>query len=187
MPDFSIVTDKLTKKVGPLPVWVWGAAALVILYAVYKRRQTPTDVSPVAISPPDEGMITGDNGTSFEGLTGGGVGNIGGGTGPVYQDPGPSYDPGFYPSPPVNDYSPVFEPAPPVYEPAPGPSVITAPTIKTQAIGPTKQTSFVWSGVTYRKGDLAKFRAALKKSGVAYSTWAKNHPKAAQDVFGTMN
>ena len=180
MPELPIIGDKLTKKIGPLPVWVWGAAALVILYAVYKRSKTPDDVSAVAISPPDEGMVTGDNGTSFEGLTGGGVGNIGNGTGPVYQDPGPSYNPDpWYPSP-------VFEDAAPVYEPAPGPTVITASPVQT-TVTASKQTSFVWSGVTYRKGDLAKFRAALKKSGVAYSLWAKNHPKAAMDVFGTMN
>ena len=180
MPELPIIGDKLTKKIGPLPVWVWGAAALVILYAVYKRSKTPDDVSAEAISPPDEGMITGDNGTSFEGLTGGGVGNIGNGTGPVYQDPGPSYDPSWYPSP-------VFETTPPVYEPTPGPTVITGAPVKVASVNPTKQTSFVWSGVTYRKGDLGKFRTALKKSGVAYSSWAKNHPKAAMDVFGTMS
>lgn len=182
----------LTKKIGPLPVWAWGAVALGLIGVYIYSRRKPADVSSVSLSPPDEGMLQADDGNSFEGLTGGGVGNLGGGTGPVYTDGasggsggnGGSGGGGWYPEYP----SAVYEPTPPDWNP-PGDSFPTTTVVaKPQpvAVTPTKQTSFVWAGVTYRKTDLAKFRAYLKKNGQSYATWAKLHPKAAMDVFGTM-
>jgi hypothetical protein len=172
----------LTKKIGPLPVWAWGAVVLGLIGVyLYSRSRPPKGADIVPLSGPDEGMVTADSGASFEGLTGGGVGNIGNGTGGSYQDSGGYYPPG----PSFLDSSPVFEASPPIFEPSPvsSPTIIQAPTTTVAA---TKQTSFVWSGKTYTRGDLAAFRAVLKKSGVTYSHWATLHPKAAREVFGTM-
>jgi hypothetical protein len=170
----------LTKKIGPLPVWAWGAVALGLIGVyLYSRSRPAKDTSAVTFSGADAGMVTADDGSSFEGLTGGGAGNLGNGTGGVYGSGGGGGDYTYYPPPPV------YEGTPPTYEPAPGPTVLTqAPA--TTTVTPTKQTSFQWGGKTWRKGDLAAFRKWLTSHGTSYKTWASNHPKAAMDVFGTM-
>lgn len=182
--------NPLVKKYGPLPGWAWGAIAIGFVAMVIYFRRTQGDTEAVPLTPPDEGMIRGDDGSEFTGLTGGGVGNIGSGTGSVYTDPLPSLPadiPTYYPQPYFQDPAPVYEPLAPVYEPepvyAPEPTVVTQP--KT-TVTPTKQTSFQWGGRTWRKGDYLAFKAWLKKRGVTYASWAKNHPKAAMDVFGKM-
>lgn len=168
----------LTKKVGPLPVWAWGAVVLGLIgvYLYSRSRPPKEDVSAVAFSDPGEGMVTADDGSSFEGLTGGGVGNLGNGTGGISGGGGNIWG---------GEPSPVFEPTPPTFEPTPGPTVITEVQPAT-TVAATKQTSFVWSGKTYTRSDLTAFRAVLKKSGITYSHWATLHPKAAREVFGTM-
>lgn len=176
----------LTKKIGPLPTWAWGAIAVgFVVVVVYLRRGSGGDSSAVAISPPDEGMIAGPDGSEFTGLTGTGVGNLGNGSGGGGGDTGYYYPPdggGYFPGP----YYPVspYEQTPITHEPDEPSSGGTA--VKVAAPAPTKQTSFVWDGKTYTRSDLPAFRAWLKAHGQNYATWASNHPKAAQEVFGTM-
>lgn len=90
---------QLTRKVGPLPMWVWLTAAVAVGWWYYKRRTAEQsdgqnggdgsgDVSN-GVSSPDSGTFTGTNSLTVDGasasqtssgalLTGGWVGNPGG-------------------------------------------------------------------------------------------------------------
>jgi len=132
-------------------------------------------------------MIRGDDGSEYTGLVGGGVGNIGGGTGTPYVDPLPPAD-YYYPPAPMEPLLPIFDTPqyPTDYQPEPTPPPAPVQVATPKVITPAKQTSFQWGGKTWYKKDYAAFKAWLKKRGVTYATWAKNHPKAAMDVFGKM-
>jgi len=178
--------NALTKKIGPFPVWAWGIGALVFIGVVYYMRKGMEE--PIEPTDSDYGQEPIAAGAGPGGISGG---NGSGGGGTIYDplpplEPLPSYPP-----------EPVYVIPDPIYEQPFQPYPIQAPEAepppdtgqKTTVATPQKQTSFLWGGKTWRKGDLAKFRNYLKgtkgiyKGPKGYALWAKNHPKVVAD-FG---
>lgn len=62
----------LTRKLGPLPVWMWGAAAVVIYLYVKKRNAAAAGGGPFAVTPAGTVPTTGGIGSSD--MAGGGSG-----------------------------------------------------------------------------------------------------------------
>lgn len=68
-PAGASFTDRLTHKVGPLPVWAWAAVILVVGYLIYRRSgggaQAQTTAAPVSsgTSGSDTGAVSGGGGS----------------------------------------------------------------------------------------------------------------------------
>lgn len=189
--------NQLTKKIGPLPTWAYIAGGILFVGMVwYMRRNASSDVSatdtgyePAQSSTalaPDTQYI----GSSDGSLYGSGVySDV-----PVGTDMGTpvGYPPDFLSTLLAGVIQNGLSGGPTIYE-NPSNPLQTNPepgTVGTQAVATktatAKQTSFQWGGKTWTRKDLAAFRKWLTAHGSNYSAWAKNHPKAAMDVFGTM-
>lgn len=189
----------LTKKIGPLPTWAWVGVGLLFVGMVFyfRRSQDSGDGAEVAYTP-DGSQIAGS-------LPGSESQYIGSSDGSLHDSlAGSSYDYSAFDTGTPVGYPPDFlsgllaglqgsglSGGPmPIYEPPTDPFTTnpagTSQGTQAVATKSQKQTSFTWAGKVYTKKDEAAFRAYLKKTGVAYSTWAKNHPQAAKDVFGKM-
>ena len=193
-----------TKKLGPLPTWAWVAGGLLFVGMVVYFRRNSGDVAPAEV---DNSQIGAPAETPPQ--------YIGSSDGSVYGG-GATYDPAdFAEGDPVgfptgmsgsdflsgllagiqsgSGFSPT--PAPTIFEPPTQPyqTQTAAPTtgqgtqtVQTTTATEPKQTSFMWDGKRYGRGDFGTFKAYLKLHGLSYKDWASKHPKAAMDVFGTM-
>jgi hypothetical protein len=181
------------RKIGGMKAWQWAALlGVAILIGVWLRRRAQATADTAgAIEESVVYSTTEDQ--AIPGTVGGGAG--GGGAGYTSSEaPAPT----FFPSPfepeayplftggglpsffPSLGLAPVIDQAPiTTQEAASAPVAVRAP-----AVAPAKQTSFTWSGITYRAGDKAKFQAWLKSHGASYTVWKASHRKAACDVFG---
>lgn len=82
------IKSSLTRKLGPLPVWVWGIAGGATIALVIRARRGSSSASSSTATPTGtSGLDT--SGAGFGGGVGGGGSGSGGGSG-GYLDPGPT-------------------------------------------------------------------------------------------------
>ena len=186
--------ESANRKIGGMKAWQWAVligAAIIIGLWLRRRARAMADTAGAI----EESVVySSTEDQAIPGTVGGGIG--GGGVGftpseapapsffpaPIEPEPYPLFTggglPSFFPS---LGLAPVVDVAPITTQEAASAPVTAA---RTTAIAPAKQTSFTWSGITYRAGDKAKFQAWLKAHGASYTVWKAAHRKAACDVFG---
>lgn len=178
------------RKIGGVKTWQWavilGVAILAGLWL--RRRRAATFDTSSAIE--ESVVFSTQEDQPIGGTVGGGVG--GGGVGFTAPEAPP---PPFFPQFDNDPFSiftggglPIFDPslglAPDlILSPVTTQSASSAPSVAITAPTSTKQTSFVWAGITYRSGDKEKFQRWLKAHGASYTIWKAAHRKAACDVF----
>lgn len=195
--------NQLTKKIGPLPTYAWVGIGVAFIAMVWFMRRNSSDDGASATAYSDDGGLTSEGiapPTQYIGSSDGSVYGSGTYSDAPYGDTGMpvGYPPDFLNTLLAGLIPNGYTPGPTIYEPPSVPYQTqpeTGASVGTQvaktATAPAKQTSFRWGDGkggtrTYTKGDEAAFRAVLKKTGTSYAAWAKNHEKAARDVFGKM-
>ena len=205
------VKGTLTRKLGPLPAWVWGLVVVGVVI-LYRRHQAASSAAAAATPLPAVGA---DTTSTAAGDTSGGVGASVGGTGgsgspasnlssdligQLYAQGGATIDSltNALISQEYANTTPSDSSVPPMVPagsstPAPGgpasqPASPATPTAQGGSIAPhATQTSagmLQWGGLTFTS------KAAFDRWAVAHGTTSRaelaNHPQARQ-IYGTLN
>lgn len=186
-----------TRKIGPLPAWVWIAAIVGGIFAARMLRGSGEETLEYAddeIGDPSRPIDDpGPAGSDVTLPSNPGGGREPGSDQPIYlpSDPvqmpasgysaeppwwlDPAYVAAVYPSPTPTSPEVRSEPEPQTPTVANQPPAIAAV---------QRQQSFEWGGRIWTRGDLPAFKNWLKSRGTTFETWSANHAKASQDVFG---